>query len=101
MTEEPRRIATYDGKSTLRKRQLEAKCCESAGEGAAHPFQHVRTRDDVVSDRGGEHAVTDEDDEGEHHEDRAQFEHARQRVRLIGAHELGQKREEENRELRD
>ena len=36
---------------------------KAAGEGAAHPGQHARARDDVVADRGGEQPVADE-----HHE---------------------------------
>ena len=48
---------------------------ERAGEGAAHPGQHPRARDDVVSDRRREQPIADEDHEREEHEHGAELEH--------------------------
>ena len=54
----------------------------------------------MAADRGREHAVADENDERHRHEDRAQFQHVRKRMRLVGADELRQEGEEEDRQFR-
>jgi len=101
-----RYLSCINGQRARQARQInaptvraEAKRGERAGECAAHPQQDYRSRDHVISDRGREHTVQGEDDEGEQHEDRAQLEHAGERVRLVGVHELRQESEEENRQF--
>src|SRR5205823_3833490 len=71
-----------------------------AGEDAAHPGQYPGPGDDMLPNRGGEDPIDNEDDEREQHENRTQLDHADESMWILGTHELRQKREEENRELR-
>src|SRR5438552_8093150 len=71
-----------------------------AGEDAAHPGQYPGPGNDMLPNRGGEDSIDNEDDERDQHENSAQLDHADKHIRNLGTHELRQKCEEENRELR-
>src|SRR5438094_3860000 len=71
-----------------------------AGEDAAHPGQYPGPGNDMLPKCGGEDPIDNEDDQREQHEDRAQLDHADEYMWILGTHELRQKCEEENRELR-
>ena len=86
--------------SALGERELGAERDKGGGERPAHPGQHARPRDHMVADRGGEQPVADEDHERQQHEHGAQLQHVRERMGFVGAHELRQEREEEDRQLR-
>ncbi len=77
-----------------RQRSAKASLAPSATKAAAKLRRiQVRTRGREITwlrIGGGEEAVADEDHEGQQHEDAAQLQHARQRMRLVGVHELRQ-----------
>src|SRR5437016_12511351 len=83
-------------RSTVGEREFDAERDKRGGERAAHPRQHLRTRDDVPANPGGKQPVSDEHGKRQEHEHGAQLEHAGERTWLVGAHKLRQERKKEH-----
>jgi hypothetical protein len=72
---------------------------EGNGDGPPHPREDRLALQYPLTDQGGEDTISDEDDEGHHHEDRAQKQHLGNRRPRAGTDELGKKSQKEYRQL--